>query len=547
MSLDAGCERREMHRIAVNSGDANIFNGIFEQQKSTQIAAKSARNCMKTTRPSGVYRNCIYHARLCCGLYLSFTAQSQAAALLSPSKKASRIQGIIWGMLPMVRATANALFMALVLVVSAALPPAVANGLSEQKVRAFHGRVSALHREGHYAEALKAAEEWVKAAEKSEFQKPGISTAKALGVTAWQALFAKRPEQALAASERAMALSPGTVWIKTNYAHALLFLGRTDEAIVAYTAHRGRIFWGKTSWEAAIRKDFADFRAHGLGRPELKRVEEALSKTGAAEAAPRAEVAAPKAAASAPKAAEAGPKAAAAAPKAAAAAPKAAEAGPKAAEAAPKAGAAAPKAAEVAPKAAAVAPKAAEAAPKAAAAAPKAAAVAPKAAEAGPKAAEVAPKAAAVAPRAAEAAPKAAAVAPRAAEVAPKAAEVAPKAAAVAPRAAEAAPKAAAVAPRAAEVAPKAAEAAPKAAAAAPKAAEVAPKAAAVAPSAAEAAPKAAEAAPKAAAAAPKPAAVAPKAAEAAPKAAVAAPKAGVTTPEAAETPSKAPASAITR
>ena len=274
----------------------------------------------------------------------------------------------------MVRATANALFMALVLVVSAALPPAFANGLSEERVRAFHGRVSALHREGHYAEALKAAEEWVKASEKSEAPKPGISTAKALGVTAWQALFVKRPEQALAASERAMALSPGTVWIKTNYAHALLFLGRTDEAIVAYTAHRGRIFWGKTSWEAAIRKDFADFRAHGLGRPELRRVEEALAKTGAAGAAPKADVAAPKAV-------EVAPKATAAAPKAAEAAPKAAAAAPKAAEVAPKAAAAAPKAAEVAPKPAAAAPKAAEAAPKAPVTTPKAAVTTPEAAE----------------------------------------------------------------------------------------------------------------------------------------------------------------------
>ena len=351
----------------------------------------------------------------------------------------------------MVRATANALFMALVLVVSAALPPAFANGLSEERVRAFHGRVSALHREGHYAEALKAAEEWVKAAEKSESQKPGISTAKALGVTAWHALFAKRPEQALAASERAMALSPGTVWIKTNYAHALLFLGRTDEAIVAYTAHRGRIFWGKTSWEAAIRKDFADFRARGLGRPELTRVEEALSKTGAAEAAPKSEVAAPKAGDAAPKAAAAAPKPVAAAPKAAEAAPKAAVAAPKAVEVAPKAAEAPPKAAAAASKAEPAAPKPAAAAPKAAEAAPKAAAVAPKAAEAAPKAAEVAPKAAAAAPWAAEVAPKAAAAAPKAAAVAPKAAEVAPKAA-------EAAPKPAAVAPKAAVTTPEAAE-----------------------------------------------------------------------------------------
>ena len=191
--------------------------------------------------------------------------------------------------------TATCAFFAALVLVCTALAPVFANGLSEEDVKAYHVRVAGLHQAGKYAEALKAAEEWLKAAEDTENPKPGVETAKALGAVAWQALFAKRPEQALAATQRAMKLAPGTVWIKTNYAHALLFLGRTDEAVAAYGAHKGEVFSGKTKWEAAIRKDIAEFRKHGLGRPEMERVEAALAIPAAAEVnakSPAAEAAA---------------------------------------------------------------------------------------------------------------------------------------------------------------------------------------------------------------------------------------------------------------
>ena len=121
---------------------------------------------------------------------------------------------------------ARALFLALVLVFSGALAPAFAQGLSEKEVKAFQDRALALYNKGRHREALAVAEEWAKAAEKSEGKKPGAATATALGYVAWYALFAKRPNRALSASERAMALQPDMLWIETNRAHALLFLGR---------------------------------------------------------------------------------------------------------------------------------------------------------------------------------------------------------------------------------------------------------------------------------------------------------------------------------
>ena len=159
----------------------------------------------------------------------------------------------------------------------ALLAPASAQGLSENEVKAFQDRATALYNKGRYGQALAVAEEWAKAAEKSEGQKPGAATATALGNVAWHALFAKRPNRALSASERAMALQPDVLWIETNRAHALLFLGRTKMAIAAYIAHKGETLPDNSKWDDAILKDFAEFRKRGLDHPHLRRVEEALA------------------------------------------------------------------------------------------------------------------------------------------------------------------------------------------------------------------------------------------------------------------------------
>jgi hypothetical protein len=171
----------------------------------------------------------------------------------------------------------GAAFTVVCIAAMAAMTPGSATSLFDSQARAYHERVKTLHRSGHYAAAHAAAQEWQNAAGKFEKAKPGAETANALGVGAWEALFANLPELARAESERAMTLAPAALWIKTNYAHSLLFLGRTDEAIAAYGAHKGEIFDGKIKWEDAIRKDFADFRARGLAREEMTRVEEALA------------------------------------------------------------------------------------------------------------------------------------------------------------------------------------------------------------------------------------------------------------------------------
>ena len=57
-------------------------------------------------------------------------------------------------------------------------------------------------------------------------------------------------EQALAISNEVTAMAPDKVWLHTNHAHALMFVGRIEEARALYLTYRGtkNVLRGK-SWE----------------------------------------------------------------------------------------------------------------------------------------------------------------------------------------------------------------------------------------------------------------------------------------------------------
>lgn len=61
-----------------------------------------------------------------------------------------------------------------------------------------------------------------------------------------------------------------------NRAHALMFLGRTDEARAIYLAHRGEQINGKT-WEQQTLADFAELRKAGLTNPLMDEIEKAFA------------------------------------------------------------------------------------------------------------------------------------------------------------------------------------------------------------------------------------------------------------------------------
>ena len=76
---------------------------------------------------------------------------------------------------------------------------------------------------GDYAKAAEisnAVAEEVEKAETEQASKPGGQTVSALGNASWYALFARRFEAALAATDRALGLAPDQPWIATNRAHA---------------------------------------------------------------------------------------------------------------------------------------------------------------------------------------------------------------------------------------------------------------------------------------------------------------------------------------
>ncbi|MGC1349688.1 MAG: hypothetical protein WA858_07895, partial [Xanthobacteraceae bacterium] len=72
----------------------------------------------------------------------------------------------------------------------------------------------------------------------------------------------------------AISLAPEEIWLYANRAHALMFVGRTDEARALYLKYRGRkdVFEGK-SWETVVQEDFAELRKAGLNDPLMDTIE----------------------------------------------------------------------------------------------------------------------------------------------------------------------------------------------------------------------------------------------------------------------------------
>ena len=110
--------------------------------------------------------------------------------------------------------------------------------------------------------------------------KLGVLTAEALTNVAWDLLFVGNFERALALTERALRLDPDSLAIQTNRAHALLLLGRLDEARALYIAHKGeRISQTNNKfWEEVIADDLKELREAGLGHPVFIEILSALQK-----------------------------------------------------------------------------------------------------------------------------------------------------------------------------------------------------------------------------------------------------------------------------
>jgi TPR repeat protein len=106
----------------------------------------------------------------------------------------------------------------------------------------------------------------------------GPEAAQGLELVARNLLQAKQFTYALILADRAHALRPNGVAIDAVRAHALMFMGRNEEAKVFYLAHKGESVPEKNNrlWEQIIAEDFADFRKAGFMRPMMADVENEL-------------------------------------------------------------------------------------------------------------------------------------------------------------------------------------------------------------------------------------------------------------------------------
>jgi len=125
---------------------------------------------------------------------------------------------------------------------------------------------------GRHAEALQRQEKLVASVEKWG---PRGWMAEVLFDLTWYALFVD-PAKALTVADRAHALFPESLSIESNRVHALMFMGRDEEAKALYLAHKGKPLPAGTLWERVITEDFAAFRKEGLTHPMMADIEKEL-------------------------------------------------------------------------------------------------------------------------------------------------------------------------------------------------------------------------------------------------------------------------------
>jgi uncharacterized protein len=134
---------------------------------------------------------------------------------------------------------------------------------------------------GRYVEALNLQEALtakVEAAETKREGKPGEETRDNLVTVVWYTLFVRDFTKALTVADRSHALFPDSLVIETNRAHALMFIGRADEAKALYLAHKGESMSEADNklWERVITDDFSEFRKAGLMHPMMADIEKEL-------------------------------------------------------------------------------------------------------------------------------------------------------------------------------------------------------------------------------------------------------------------------------
>jgi tetratricopeptide (TPR) repeat protein len=102
-----------------------------------------------------------------------------------------------------------------------------------------------------------------------------------IGGLAFKLVLARDFGQALAVAEEAITAAPDTIWLIKNKAHALMFLGREDDARALYLRYRGENkVQGDKSWDTVVLEDFAELRKVGLTNALMWEIEKQLALGG---------------------------------------------------------------------------------------------------------------------------------------------------------------------------------------------------------------------------------------------------------------------------
>lgn len=103
------------------------------------------------------------------------------------------------------------------------------------------------------------------------------------GTLAWFELFARHPQEAIAAANRGLEADSNQVWIRTNLAHGYLFDNQYEKALAIYTENKDvKLGDGRTFAEAVL-ADFKELRAKGLDHPDMAKIEQLLRGAGAGD------------------------------------------------------------------------------------------------------------------------------------------------------------------------------------------------------------------------------------------------------------------------
>ncbi|MCU7811088.1 MAG: hypothetical protein KZQ77_07610, partial [Candidatus Thiodiazotropha sp. (ex Notomyrtea botanica)] len=82
---------------------------------------------------------------------------------------------------------------------------------------------------------------------------------------------------ALSTARRGIEFNSDSLPIYTNYAHALLFLGREEEAMAVYREHKSKPI-GKETWDFYVLDDFDQFEKLGITHPGIARVRKMMKQ-----------------------------------------------------------------------------------------------------------------------------------------------------------------------------------------------------------------------------------------------------------------------------